>query len=163
MGNGCCSTFYPFSYDMKRSIDAKFRGFTAVLGTSVAQLVVVEVVDAIFWSGSPEKQYHYESTSKLVYYTQLAPKRNLYHSWRYEMVAIHRSWEKWGAVAPRAARNVAYFSVRAVKLADLRVESGQKCAIAPVLYLRCFAMIVGRILKENFAGFVHFFLVWWGV
>ena len=66
MGNGCCSTLYPFSYRMRRSIDEKFRGFSTVLRTSVAKLVFVEVVDEIFGSGRQEKQYHYESTKKLI-------------------------------------------------------------------------------------------------
>ena len=66
MGNGFCSMLYSFRYDMKRSIDEKFRGFAAVLGTSVARLVVVEVVDAIFWSGRPEYRHHCESTRKLI-------------------------------------------------------------------------------------------------
>ena len=93
MGNGCCSTLYPFSYDMKRAIDETFRGFAAVLGTSVAQLVVVEVVDAIFWSGRPEYRHCYKSTRKLIDYTQPASKRNLYHSWSYGIVAMYCSWK----------------------------------------------------------------------
>ena len=55
---------------MRRSIDEKFRGFPAVLGTLVAQLVFVEVVDAIFLIGHPQYRYHYESTRKLISYTQ---------------------------------------------------------------------------------------------
>ena len=67
-----------------------------------------------------------------------------------------------GAAAPRAARYVSYFSARAVKMAVLKMESDQACAISPVLYLRHFSVIVRGTLKENFAGFVHFLLVWWG-
>ena len=43
----------------------------------------------------------------------------------------------------------------------LWMESGRACAISPVLYLRQFSMIVSAASKENFAGFVHFLLVWW--
>ena len=66
---------------MRQSIFEKFRGFLTVLGTSVAKKVFVEVVDEIFWSGLPEKQYHYESTRKLVYCTKPAPNGKIYHAW----------------------------------------------------------------------------------
>ena len=49
-----------------------------------------------------------------------------------------------------------------VKLLDMRVKSGQNCALAPVLYHCHFGRIVGWTLKKSFAGFVRFFLVWWG-
>ena len=51
---------------MRRSIDENVRGLPVVLGTSVAKKVFVEVVHEIFWSGRQEKQYHYESTKKLI-------------------------------------------------------------------------------------------------
>ena len=69
---------------------------------------------------------------------------------------------KWGGIWPAAPGNISHFSAMAVKLANRRVESGQNCALAPVLYHRHFDMIVGGTLKKSFAGFVRFFLVCWG-
>ena len=55
---------------MRWSIDEKFRGFSSVLGTSVAMLLFVEVADAFSWNGHPDHRCHYESTKKLIHYTQ---------------------------------------------------------------------------------------------
>lgn len=71
-------------------------------------------------------------------------------------------WVKWGERCSGPARNSVNFSPRAVKSADIRVESDQNCAIAPVLYLRHAPMIEGGALKKSYAGFVHLFLVWRG-
>ena len=67
-----------------------------------------------------------------------------------------------GSIGPEAAETLPSFSVGRGKSKDMWIESDHKWINAPVLYARHFVIIAGRTLKETFAGFLRFLLVWLG-
>ena len=69
---------------------------------------------------------------------------------------------KWGERWPEPAGKVYIFRRERKNLQICGLKRAKNCALAPVLYHRHIVMIISGTLKKSFAGFVHFFLVWWG-
>ena len=160
MGSGCCGTPYPFAYGMRRSIDEKFRGFPAVLGTSVAQLVSWRFLTRF---SRPATQNNDSTTNRQGSLFSIPSTHQTTHFSTPGFVL----WLRCIAVCETGRKMACdfwiYFSFfghsgkigRYAGIVGLKLCNNPGTLSSSLRY-DC------RSLKKSFAGFVRFFLVWWG-